>query len=72
MPAEDELTVCSSMLDGKFTVKVIRTEPFRGELTTANGGTMLLCKPGSLAYNAQFGPDVDDVASWQDAAIPNK
>ena len=69
MPAEDELVVWSSRLDGNYNVKVIWTAPYRGELTIANGDAVLHREPVSLAYNAQFGPDVDDVASWQEAAI---
>lgn len=30
---------------------------------------MFYREPVSLSYNAQFGPDVDDVLSWKDAAI---
>lgn len=32
MSEEDDLTVWSSMLDGRFTVKVIWIAPYRGEL----------------------------------------
>ena len=69
MPTEDELIVWSSMLDGKYTVKVIWTAPYCGELTIANGAAVLHREPLNLAYNAQFGPDVDDVASWKESAM---
>jgi hypothetical protein len=45
VPAEDEFTVWSSMLDGKFTVKVIWTAPYRGELTIAEGDKVLHREP---------------------------
>ena len=69
MHTEDKLTVWSSMLDEKFIVKVIRIAPYRGELTIASGDTIHHREPVSLAYNALFGPDVDDVASWQESAL---
>jgi hypothetical protein len=40
MPTEDELIVRSSMLDGKYTVKVIWTAPYRSELTIADDATV--------------------------------
>ena len=69
MPQQDDFTVWSSRLDGRFTVKVIWIAPYRGELTIADGAIVLYREPVSLSYNAQFGPDVDDVRSWQESAI---
>ncbi len=70
MPTEnDDLTVWSSMLDGKYTVKVTRIAPYRGELTIAEGNNMLHREDVLLSFDALFGPDVADVASWQESAI---
>jgi hypothetical protein len=69
MPQQDDLTVWSSVLDGRFTIKVIWIAPYRGKLTIADEVTVLYREPVTLSYNAQFGPDVDDVLSWQDSAI---
>jgi len=69
MPQQDDFTVWSSMLDGRFAIKVIWTAPYHGELTISDGATVLYREPVSLSYNAQFGPDVDDVRSWQESAI---
>jgi hypothetical protein len=69
MPTEDELIVWSSTLDGKYTVKVIRTALYRGELSIADGATVLHRESVTLSYDALFGPDMDDVASWHEAAI---
>lgn len=65
MHSEDELIVWSSMLDGKYTVQVIWTAPYCGGLSIADGATVLYRQPVGLAHNAQFGPDVDNVQSWQ-------
>jgi hypothetical protein len=52
---------------GKWGCKVIRTEPYVGQLTVWNiaSGTVILDERVGLAYDAVFGPDVDDLAGWQ-------
>jgi hypothetical protein len=69
MSKENDHMVWSSLFDGKYTVKVTRTAPYRGELTVAAGTTVLHRKSVGLSYDALFGPDVTDVASWQEIAI---
>lgn len=69
MSAEDDLTVWSSELDGKYMVKVTRIAPYRGELTIAEGNNVLHREDVLLSFDALFGPDVADVASWQESAI---
>ena len=63
------MIVWSSMLDNKYTVKVTRSAPYRGELTIANGNNVLHHEDILLSFDALFGPDVADVASWQEAAM---
>jgi hypothetical protein len=69
MYADDELIVWSSKLDNKYTVEVTRTELYHGELTIADGATVLHREPVCLSFDALFGPDVADVAEWQEIAI---
>lgn len=69
MPKDDDLIVWSSMLDAKYTIQVTRTAPYRGELTIADGTNVLHREFVDLSFDALFGPDVADVASWQEAAI---
>jgi hypothetical protein len=57
------------MLDRKYTVRVTRTAPYRGELTIALGANVLHREAVGLSYDALFGPDVGDVASWQAITI---
>jgi hypothetical protein len=53
--------------DGAFTAEVTRVDDDYGTLrVSVTGGEQLLERPVSLAYGAPFGPDVDDVADWQD------
>jgi hypothetical protein len=68
MSTDDELIVWPSKLDNKYTVEVTRTEPYRGELTIADGSTVLHREPVGLSFDALFGSDVVDVAEWQEIA----
>jgi hypothetical protein len=69
MPIDNDLIVWSSMLDGKYTVEVTRTAPYRAELTIADGRNVLHRQPVGHCFDALFGPDLDDVHSWQATAI---
>jgi hypothetical protein len=60
--------IWTSMLDGRYTVTVHRLAPYRGELTILDGTAMIHRQEVALMYGALFGPDVDDVAAWQDIA----
>ena len=69
MPAEDDLIVWSSRLDGKNTVKVIWIAPNRGELSIADDTTVLHREPVSVSSKSEFGLGVGEIAAWQEAAI---
>jgi len=69
MPKDVDLIVWSSTLDGRYAIKVTRLAPYRGELTITEGTTVLHREPVGLSFDALFGPDVADVASWQEIAI---
>ena len=69
MPTNDELIVWSSTLDKKYIIAVTRTELFHGVLTISEGATLLHREPVFLTFDALFGPDVTDVAEWQDIAL---
>jgi hypothetical protein len=61
--------VWTATLDGKYVVTVIREAPYRGILTIKEGEQVLYRESVGLRYNAQFGPDVDDVAHWQETVV---
>lgn len=65
---EEQDTLYSAMLDGRYRLNVTRTGPSFGQLTLADGDALLYSQPVVLAYGAVFGPDVDDVRQWQDIA----
>lgn len=61
--------VWTATLDDKYTVTVIRESPYRAILTITEGEQVLYRQSVGLMYDALFGPDIDDVASWQDIAV---
>ncbi len=61
--------VWTAELDGKYTVEVLRTGPRSGNFRIREGERLIHERPTGLSYGAQFGPDVDDVATWQDWAV---
>jgi hypothetical protein len=65
--AED--VIWESLLDGRYKVMVTRTGPYRGEWCIRFGDQVLDRQNVGLSYGALFGPDVDDVANWQERAI---
>lgn len=56
---------------GQFACKVERINENNGTLTVVEliSGKELLRESVGLSYGAIFGPDVDDVATWQDRCI---
>jgi hypothetical protein len=61
----------STVDDGLYECKVKRIAEREGILTVLNVTTQktLLRTPVELAYGASFGPDVHDVAYWQELCI---
>ncbi|MEW6635469.1 MAG: hypothetical protein AB1425_01495 [Actinomycetota bacterium] len=66
---EETDVVWRSKLDGKYDVYVERTDDYTGVLKIAMGEEVLHSEEVALAYGALFGPDVDDVADWQERAV---
>jgi hypothetical protein len=63
--------VWESTLDNRFNCKVLREEARIGILIITDQETDedIYTRPVSLAYGAQFGPDVDDVRLWQELCV---
>lgn len=61
-----------SRLDGRYQVEVHQTGGYYGILYIfdhQNGDALIHSEQVGLAYGARFGPDVDDVSTWQEKAI---
>lgn len=61
--------IWSVTLDDRYIVTVDRTGDYTGELAIHLDDKELLREPVGLSYGALFGPDVDDVQTWQRRAI---
>jgi hypothetical protein len=65
--------VWSSTLDNRFIIRVERTGDYTADLVIIDNGLEgdpeVLREATGLSYRALFGPDVDDVATWQARAI---
>ena len=61
--------VWRTKLDNRYDIVVERVDDQTGYLVIREGENELLRDTVSLAYGAVFGPDVDDVMTWQNRAI---
>jgi hypothetical protein len=62
--------VWQSRLDDKYDVSVTQNDEdaYKGTLRVVENGDVLLEEPVGISYGAPFGPDVADVAEWQQRA----
>lgn len=66
--SEEDVVVWENTIDqGAWGCKVVRGGAMKGQLSVWNvaTGEVILDKEVGLAYDAIFGPDVDDLAQWQ-------
>lgn len=61
----------SGVDNGAYEVQVVRVAEYQGVLTVtrASDNTELLNEEVGLQYDSLFGPDVDDLRSWQERAL---
>jgi hypothetical protein len=63
--------VWHSLLDQRYLIEVQRTPSSDkpAQLVVFEDDKPLLVRPVGLAYDARFGPDVEDVALWRAMAV---
>lgn len=62
--------IWEAKLDETFQCAVVRTGSSSGQLTVkADNGKLLLDEVVALSYGAAFGPDIDDVQTWEDMCV---
>lgn len=61
--------IWESTLDKKYKIYVERVEPYKGELVIKENDKVLTIKAVTLTYDAKFGPDMDDIRTWEDLCI---
>ena len=69
--SEAEEPIWESTLDNRWKIVVQRTADYKGEftITDTESGEVVKREAVGLMYGAAFGPDVDDVAEWQEMAV---
>jgi len=63
--------IWEDILDKRYICSVVRINKRGGNLRVVEKGTgrELLNQDVGLMYGAQFGPDIDDVAKWQEICV---
>lgn len=72
MAEQNEDVVWNATVDREtWRCRVMRTAPYKGVLEVSNiaTGEVIFTHEVRLSYEALFGPDVGDVAHWQDLSI---
>jgi hypothetical protein len=57
--------IWENRLDDKYDVFVEQTSGYNGFLVILEGDKELIREEVSISYGAKFGPDVADVAEWE-------
>jgi hypothetical protein len=61
--------VWATVLDGKYVVEIQRINHRNYLCLFEIGGRLLHVEPTNVAFGAMFGPDVGDVAKWEERAV---
>lgn len=69
LPWNHGLLVWEAGLDKRYTAQVHRTGDYTGMLYLFEGDSQLMEKKVGLSYRALFGPDIGDVAEWEEACL---
>lgn len=72
MAGEDVVIVWFRTVDDNtWACQVVRTSEYKGLLTVTrlSDGKEILSQHVGLAYDALFGPDLDDVEDWKETCI---
>jgi hypothetical protein len=64
------MVVWEAKLDEVYDCKVTRIDEYKGRLTVTDlFDKVLLDEEVTLTYGASFGPDISDVALWEDKSV---
>lgn len=63
--AANDLVWSNSFDGGRYVASVIRTRPYHGLLSMTREGKVVFQMEVGIAYDAPFGPDMEDVVDWE-------
>ena len=64
MSEEQVLWECQDQMNPNYFLKVVRTSPYKGKLTVAYKNEVFYTEIVPVRYDAQFGPDFEDMNEW--------
>ena len=65
VPRSGNLVWHTTLDQGMYVASVVRIKPYRGNLTLSREGNVFYDRFVHIAYDAPFGPDLEDVKLWQ-------
>ncbi len=65
----DDVVWWNQLDKGRYVATVVRTQPYRGLLTLTREDRVVFQASVGIAYNAPFGPDMEDVAAWEQRCV---
>jgi hypothetical protein len=65
----NEQIIWKSTLDNRYAIQVVRVAPYRGKLVIREADEEIFSQQVALSYGATFGPDVSDIADWQEIVL---
>jgi hypothetical protein len=65
----NEQIIWESTLDNRYAIQVVRVAPYEGKLVIREADEEIFSQQVPLSYGATFGPDVSDIANWQEIAL---
>ena len=61
--------IWESTLDNRYAIQVVRVAPYLGKLVIREADEEIFSQQVGLSYGATFGPDVSDIADWQEIVL---
>jgi hypothetical protein len=65
----NEQIIWESTLDNRYAIQVVRVAPYEGKLAIREADEEIFSQQVALSYGATFGPDVSDIADWQEIVL---
>ena len=65
----NEQIIWKSTLDNRYAIQVVRVAPYQGKLVIREADEEVFSHQVRLSYGATFGPDVSDIADWQEIVL---
>jgi hypothetical protein len=65
----NEQIIWGSILDDRYAIQVVRVALYHGKLVIREADEEIFSQQVALSYGATFGPDVSEIADWQEIVL---